>query len=137
MIDRTLIDQQRALQRGVAVVSQQDVDQSLDTMRKQISAATNTDCETDAGWKGYLAQHGFTPDQIQDRMRERLEILKFIDVRFGVVVQVSNCGCQKLLRSGVDAGIKAEHEATLPDFRTVAPTNPPDSSAGAGEQPDR
>ncbi len=121
VIDRTLIDQQRALQRGVAVVSQQDVDQALDTMRKQISAATNTDCETDAGWKAYLAQHGFTPDEIQDRMKERLEILKFIDVRFGVVVQVSTADVRNYYDQVLTPELK-QSTKPLPDFRTVAPT---------------
>lgn len=119
VIDRTLIDQQRALQPGVAVVSQKDVDDAIATMRKQISAATNTDCETDAGWTAYLAQHGFTPGEIQERMKERLAILKFIDVRFGVVVQVSNAD----VRNYYDQVLTPELEQAkqpLPDFRTVA-----------------
>lgn len=120
VIDRTLIDQQRALQPGVAVVSQQDVDQAIETMRKQISVATNTDCETDAGWQAFLAQHGFTPGEIQDRMQERLAILKFIDVRFGVVVQVSNAD----VRNYYDQVLTPELEQSkqpLPDLRTVTP----------------
>jgi peptidyl-prolyl cis-trans isomerase SurA len=120
VIDRTLIDQQRALQPGVAVVSQKDVDDAIATMQKQISAATNTDCETDAGWKGFLAQHGFTPNEIEDRMRQRLAILKFIDVRFGVVVQVSNAD----VRNYYDQELAPELEKSkqpLPEFRTVAP----------------
>ena len=120
VIDRTLIDQQRALQPGVAVVSQKDVDQAIDTMRKQISAATNTDCETDAGWKAFLTQHGFTPDEIQDRMQERLAILKFIDVRFGVVVQVSNAEVRNYYDQVLTPELKQGH-APLPDLRTVTP----------------
>jgi peptidyl-prolyl cis-trans isomerase SurA len=120
VIDRTLIDQQRALQPGVAVVSQNDVDQAIETMRKQISAATKTDCETDAGWTAFLALHGFTPNEIQDRMRERLAILKFIDVRFGVVVQVSNAQ----VRNYYDRVLTPELEKSkqpLPELQTVAP----------------
>ncbi len=120
VIDRVLIDQQRVLQPGVAVVSQRDVDQAIDTMRKQISAATNTDCESDAGWKAFLAQHGFTPDEIQDRMRERLAILKFIDVRFGVVVQVSNADVRNYYDQVLTPELKQSRQP-LPDFRTVAP----------------
>lgn len=120
VIDRALIDQQRVLQPGVAVVSQRDVDQVIDTMRKQISAATNTDCESDAGWKAFLAQHGFTPDEIQDRMRERLAILKFIDVRFGVVVQVSNADVRNYYDQVLTPELKQSRQP-LPDFRTVAP----------------
>ncbi len=120
VIDRTLIDQQRALQPGAAVLSQKDVDQAIETMRKQISAATNTDCESDAVWDAYLTQHGFTASEIQDRMRERLAILKFIDVRFGVVVQVSPAD----VRNYYDRVLTPELEQgkqPLPEFRTVAP----------------
>jgi len=120
VIDRTLIDQQRALQPGVAVVSQKDVDQAIDTMRKQISAATNTDCESDAGWKAFLAQHGFTPNEVQDRMQERLAILKFIDVRFGVVVQVSNADVRNYYDQVLTPELK-QSKQPLPDFRTAAP----------------
>lgn len=120
VIDRNLIDQQRALQPGVAVVSRKDVDQAIDTMRRQISAATNTDCESDAGWKAFLAQHGFTPDEIQDRMREWLAILKFIDVRFGVVVQVSNSDARNYYDQVLTPELKQSRQP-LPDFRTVAP----------------
>ncbi len=120
VIDRTLIDQQRGLQPGVAVVSQKDVGQAIETMRKQISAATNTDCETEAGWKAYLAQHGFTPDEIQERMQERLAILKFIDVRFGVVVQVSNADVRNYYDQVLTPELR-QSKQPLPDFRTVAP----------------
>jgi peptidyl-prolyl cis-trans isomerase SurA len=120
VIDRTLINQQRALQPGVAVVSQKDVEQAIDTMRKQISAATNTDCEADAGWKAYLAQHGFTPAEIQDRTRERLQILKFIDVRFGVVVQVSSADVRNYYDQVLMPELKQSKQQP-PDFRAVAP----------------
>ena len=120
VIDRTLIDQQRALQPGVAVVSQKDVDQEIDTMRKQISAAANTDCESDAGWMAFLAQHGFTPAEIEARMRERLAILKFIDVRFGVVVQVSNADVRNYYQQVLTPELKQD-KAPLPELRIVAP----------------
>jgi parvulin-like peptidyl-prolyl isomerase len=120
MIDRTLIDQQRALQPGVVAVSQKDVDQAIEEMQKQISASTNTDCETDAGWRAFLAQHGFTPGEIQDRMRERLSILKFIDVRFGIVVQVSNADVKNYYEQVLTPELK-QSKTPLPDLRTVAP----------------
>ena len=120
VIDRTLINQQRALQPGVAVVSQNEVEQAIDTMRKQISAATNTDSETDAGWNAYLAQHGFTSSEIQDRTRERLQILKFIDVRFGVVVQVSNADVRNYYDQVLLPELKQSKQPP-PDFRAVAP----------------
>ena len=116
VIDRTLIDQQRALQPGVAVVSQKDVDLAIAELRKGIPVTGNVNCETDAGWQTFLAQHGFTPPEIEDRMRERLAILKFIDLRFGVVVQVSN------------ADVRNYYEQVL------APELKKDKADGAGTQ---
>ena len=120
VIDRTLIDQQRALQPGVAAVSEKEVDDAIAEMRKQISSARNVDCETDAGWRTFLAQHGFTPAEIEDRMRERLAILKFIDVRFGVVVQVSNADVRKYYEHVLTPQLKKD-KAPTPELNAVAP----------------
>ncbi len=120
VIDRTLIDQQRALQPGMAVVSQKDVDEAVAEMRKQISATTKTDCKTDAGWKAFLVQHGFTPAEVEDRMHERLAILKFIDVRFGVAVQVSNAAVRNYYEQVLTPELKRD-KAPVPELRAVAP----------------
>lgn len=119
VIDRTLIDQQRALQPGVAVVSQRDVDQAVAEMRKQISAG-NVNCETDAGWRTFLTQHGFTPAEVEDRMRERLAILKFIDLRFGVVVQISNADIRNYYQQVLAPELKRD-KVPVPELRAVAP----------------
>ncbi|MHB1936731.1 MAG: SurA N-terminal domain-containing protein [Acidobacteriaceae bacterium] len=120
VIDRALIDQQRALQPGVAVVSQKDVDEAVAEMRKQISATTKTDCETDAGWKAFLARHGFTPEEVEDRMRERLAILKFIDVRFGVAAQVSNAAVRTYYAQVLTPELEKD-KVPVPELRAVAP----------------
>lgn len=120
VIDRTLIDQQRALQPGVAVVSQKDVDRAIAEMRKQISVASKVNCETDAGWKKFLAQHGFTPVEVEDRMRERLAILKFIDLRFGVVVQISNADVRNYYEQVLAPELKQD-KAPMPKLSAVAP----------------
>jgi peptidyl-prolyl cis-trans isomerase SurA len=120
VIDRTLIDQQRALQPGVAVVSQKDVDHAIAEMRKQISATSHVDCETDAGWKKFLAQHGFTAAEVEHRMRERLAILKFIDLRFGVVVQISNADVRMYYEQVLTPELKKD-KAPTPKLSAVAP----------------
>ncbi|MGH9615524.1 MAG: SurA N-terminal domain-containing protein [Acidobacteriaceae bacterium] len=120
VIDRTLIDQQRALQPGVATVSQRQVDAAIAEMRKQISSTGKVNCETDAGWRRFLAQHGFTPTQVQDRMRERLAILKFIDARFGVVVQVSNADVSQYYEQVLLPQLKKQNVA-VPKLNAVAP----------------
>jgi peptidyl-prolyl cis-trans isomerase SurA len=120
VIDRVLIDQQRALQPGVAVVSQQDVDGAIAELRKGIPVTANVNCETDAGWRTFLAQHGFTPAEIEDRMRERLAILKFIDLRFGVVVQISNADVRNYYERVLTPELEKD-KAAVPELSAVAP----------------
>jgi peptidyl-prolyl cis-trans isomerase SurA len=120
VIDRTLINQQRALQPGVAVVSQKDVDLVIAELRKGIPVTGNVNCETDAGWRKFLAQRGFTPAEIEDRMRERLAILKFIDLRFGVVVQISNADVRNYYEKVLAPELKKDR-AAVPELSAVAP----------------
>ena len=120
VIDRTLIDQQRALQPGVAVVSQQEVDGAVAELRAQISATGTANCETDAGWRAFLSRHGFTPAEVEDRMRERLAILKFINLRFGVVVDVSNADVRNYYDQVLAPQLK-KNKAAVPELSAVAP----------------
>lgn len=120
LIDRALIDQQRVLQPGLANISQKDVDQSIADMRKQLPACAEYHCNTDAGWQAFLQSHDFTQQELEGRVRERLAILKFIDLRFGGAVRVSNADVRKYY----DETLKPELEhnrATVPDFQAVAP----------------
>ncbi|MHB1856158.1 MAG: SurA N-terminal domain-containing protein [Acidobacteriaceae bacterium] len=120
VIDRALIVQQQALQPGVAEISQKDVDQAVAELRKQITVTDHVDCETDAGWKAFLAARGFTPEEIEGRMRERLAILKFVDVRFGVAAQVSNSDVRNYYDQVLVPELKKNH-AAAPTLDSVAP----------------
>ncbi len=120
VIDRTLIDEQRALQPGIAEVPQKDVEQSIVALRASIPACAQYHCNTDAGWQSFLAVHGFTPSEVADRIRQRLAILQFIDLRFSVAARVANADVQKYY----DQVLKPELErdkAALPDLSVVAP----------------
>lgn len=119
VIDRNLIDQQRALQPGVAEISQKEVDQSIREMQTGISACSRFNCTSAAGWKKFLAEHGFTPAEVEDRVRERLAILKFINVRFGVMGQVSGSDVRKYYDQVLLPELKKDN-APAPAFSTVA-----------------
>lgn len=56
LIDRTLIDQQRILQPGLADVSQQQVDGAIEKLRHTIPACEHFDCKTDAGWQAFWSR---------------------------------------------------------------------------------
>lgn len=111
LIDRALILQQADLQPEDSVPDA-ELDAQLTTLRKDIPACKQYNCETDAGWKKYLGGHGFTESEFRERWRQRMELLKFIEVRFRSGITIS------------DDQIKTYYEKTmLPEYaqRNVAP----------------
>jgi len=120
VIDRTLIDQQRLLQPGVAEISPQQIAQSIADLRKTIPGCAKYDCKSDSGWNAFLAAHGFTQSEVEDHVRERLAILKFIDLRFGVAARVPNEDVQKYYDQVLTPELQRDH-ANVPDLSSVAP----------------
>jgi peptidyl-prolyl cis-trans isomerase SurA len=100
LIDRTLILQQARLQPEDEVTDQQ-VDEQLTALRKEIPACKQYQCETDAGWQKFVTDQGFTMEELRRVWRERMEVLRYIEVRF---------------RSGIhieDSEIRDYYEKTL------------------------
>ncbi|HEV2276379.1 MAG TPA: peptidylprolyl isomerase [Acidobacteriaceae bacterium] len=90
LIDRDLILQQiRALQVKVVTPAQAEVDRQLTELRKEIPACAQYHCETDSGWHDFLRANGLTEPEVQAHWRQRLEILSFIQSRFGAGVRIS------------------------------------------------
>jgi hypothetical protein len=111
LIDRLLILQQAELEPETAV-SDKELDTQLMTLRKDIPECKQYHCETDAGWEKYISAHGFTLAEFRKRWRERMELLRFIEVRFRNGIRIS------------DDDIKNYYEKTmLPEYaeRHVAP----------------
>lgn len=100
LINRTLILQQARLQPEDEVTDRQ-VDEQLLALRKEIPACAQYQCETDAGWEKFVADQGFTMEELRRVWRERMEVLRYIEVRF---------------RSGIhieDSEIRDYYEKTL------------------------
>jgi parvulin-like peptidyl-prolyl isomerase len=111
LIDRALILQQAALEPADSVMDK-DLDAQLATLRKDIPACKQYHCETDEGWKKYLGDHGFTEEEFRGRWKLRMQLLKFIEVRFRNGISIT------------DAEIKAYYDKTmLPEYakRNVSP----------------
>lgn len=89
LVDRALILQQAKLQpNGLATAAEANAE--LNSLRKEIPACTQYHCETDAGWERFVADQGFTLDELTERWRQRMEILKFIEVRFRAGIRISH-----------------------------------------------
>jgi hypothetical protein len=89
LINRVLILQQMKSQGITKVVSDEDVQNDLDMLRKQIPACVEYQCQTDAGWAKFLSDHHLTPEEVQTRWRQRMQILSFIDTRFRAGLRIS------------------------------------------------
>jgi peptidyl-prolyl cis-trans isomerase SurA len=112
LVDRALILQQAALEPEDAIPDK-DLDEQLTTLRKDIpDCKLQYHCETEDGWKKFLSVHGFTEEEFSERWRQRMELLKFIEVRFRNGIKIS------------DAEIKEFYEKRmLPEYakRNVTP----------------
>ncbi len=83
LISRALI-QQQIRQEGalIAEPSQNEVDARLAEIRKVLPACVHFNCASDAGWKAFLAANRLTPRQVETYLRNRIEILNYIELRF-------------------------------------------------------
>jgi peptidyl-prolyl cis-trans isomerase SurA len=111
LVDRALILQQAALEPEDAI-SDKSLDDQLMTLRKDIPDCKQYHCEIDDGWKKFLGDRGFTVEEFRERWRQRMELLKFIEVRFRNGIKIS------------DAEIKDFYEKRmLPEYakRNVTP----------------
>lgn len=90
LIRRALILQQMRAQLQINYkVSDEEVKKSLAELRTQIPLCRQIHCATVEGWKQFLKDNGLTEEEAEDRWRQRLEILKFINLRFGTGIRIS------------------------------------------------
>ena len=82
LVDRSLVSNQIAV-FGVTPVSKQDLDARMQEMRKQIPGA-----ESDAGWYRLLRENELTQDDVNNRIAQEVQTLRFIDLRFRSEVRV-------------------------------------------------
>ena len=90
LISRTLIQQQIRQEDAQATEpSQTEVDARLAEIRQQLPACVRLNCATDQGWKAFLAAHGLTPGQVESYLRNRIQVLRFIEMRFRQGILIS------------------------------------------------
>lgn len=91
LANRTLILQQMRAQNQFGInVSDEDVQKAIMDMRQHLPECRKYNCPTEEGWKAFLAAHGLTEKQVFTHWKQRLEILKFIDLRFRSGIRISN-----------------------------------------------
>ena len=88
LIDRDLILQQIRLLPQAAIEDAQ-VDSELRVLRRNIPECVAYGCETEAGWERFVAAQGFTVEELRERWRQRMEVLRFIEARFRMGIRIS------------------------------------------------
>ena len=112
LINRDLILQQIQIQPQAPVTDKQ-LDEQLHQLRTELPACKVEHCETDAGWQKFVTEHGFTLDEVRERWRVRMEILRFIEQRFRMGVRIS------------PEEIKAYYDKTLLPLYAAQKVQPP------------
>lgn len=88
LIDRDLIEQQMRLQPQ-APVSDADLDAELANLKKNIPECATYHCDTAQGWAKFCADHGFTVEEVRERWRTRMNVLRFIEQRFRMGIRIT------------------------------------------------
>lgn len=90
LISRSLIEQQ-IHQDDIPSEqpSEEEVVARLKAIRTQLPTCVRHNCSSDAGWNAFLASHGLTQERVQIYLRNRLEVLRFIELRFRQGIRIS------------------------------------------------
>jgi hypothetical protein len=90
LISRVLIQQQiRQEDEQAAEPTQAEVDARLAEIRKELPACVHQNCASEEGWKAFLASHGLTPGRVEAYLRYRVQILRFIELRFRQGIRIT------------------------------------------------
>jgi hypothetical protein len=90
LISRALIQQQIHEEDAQATEPpQSEVDARLTEIRKELPACIRFKCATDEGWTAFLTSHELTPERVETYLHYRLQILRFIELRFRRGIRVS------------------------------------------------
>jgi peptidyl-prolyl cis-trans isomerase SurA len=119
LIDRALIEQQMKLQPEPPVPDA-DVDAELSTLRRAIPKCAAYHCETDVGWQKFVEDQRFTVDEVRDRWRQRMDVLRFIEERFRMGIRILPSDIEEYYKKTMlpmyqKEGVTPPAEATLAD----------------------
>ena len=90
LIARTLIQQQiRQEDERAAEPTPAEIDSRLAEIRTQLPACVRRNCSSEAGWRGFLADHELMPERVQSSLRSRVQILRFIELRFRQGIRIT------------------------------------------------
>lgn len=90
LISRTLIQQQvRQEDITASQPGSEEVQARLKELRTELPACVRMNCVTEAGWQSFLSANELTADQVEAYLGLRLEMIRFIEIRFRQGIQIS------------------------------------------------
>ena len=110
LANRILILQQMKEQQLGITVSDDEVQKALTDVRTQLPACRQYHCTTDEGWKAFLAAHNLTEAEMFAHWKQRLAILKFIDLRFRSGIRIPDDEVQDYYKKSVVPVFERQHE---------------------------
>ena len=118
LIDRALILQQIELQPEASITDAQ-VDAELRVLRTNIPECVQYDCVTDTGWEKFVAAQGFTVEELRERWRQRMEVLRFVEARFRMGIRISQAETDAYYTTTLVPAYEKE-KVTAPTEATIA-----------------
>jgi len=119
LIAQTLVEQQiRQEDAEVVLPTEDEVEKRVAELRRQLPACVHQNCASDTGWKAFLAAHDLTAESVNAYMRHRMEILRFIELRFRAGIHISRPEIETYYR-----------ETLLPQYHPGEPVPPLDQVA--------
>jgi peptidyl-prolyl cis-trans isomerase SurA len=89
LIDRDLILQQMQTQQSVPEETDEEVREELTQLRAFLPDCAQYRCKTEDGWQAFLKANGMTEKEVEEHWRQRMQILAFIQSRFGAGVHIT------------------------------------------------
>ncbi len=114
LIDRALIIQQMAIQPGTPIADD-EVNTELTALRKSIPKCAAYHCETDAGWQKFVADQGFTMEELRDRWKQRMDVLRFIEERFRMGIRISQSEVDEYYKTTMLSAYAKEKVKPVPE----------------------
>jgi hypothetical protein len=108
LVDQELLRQQIRTFR-LKAVSESDLRSRIQEIRKQVP-----DAASDAGWQAALNRYGITESELDERITDQLEILRFVDVRLRPTVQVDRRSVEEYYRDKLLPQLKQKGEKEVP-----------------------
>ena len=90
LISRTLIQQQvRQEDITASQPNNEEVQARVKELRTELPACVRVNCASEAGWQKFLNDNGLTAGQVEAYLSLRLEMIRFIEIRFRQGIRIS------------------------------------------------